>query len=107
MPLRFALLAALFASVPALAQNEDRARDEQTLRDAGLALDGPALLGYIRKRSATDEQRQKILALIRKTGDESFPVRQRASTEIESFGYTAIGLLKQAQRDPNPEIARR
>src|SRR5262249_28745098 len=37
MPLRSAVLAALLTSTAALAQGDQRARDEQTLRDAGLA----------------------------------------------------------------------
>ena len=103
--LPLSLLAASILSLPATAADDEQVRDEQILRDAGQAWDGPALLDYFRKRSVSEEKRQKILALIRKTGDESFKVRRQAAQELDGFGISAIGLLKQAQRDRDPEVA--
>ncbi|MFL5339864.1 MAG: HEAT repeat domain-containing protein [Gemmataceae bacterium] len=93
--------------VPVAADDEERTRDEQILRDAGLTWDGPALLDYFHKRTIGDAQREQIQALIQKTGDSSFKVRQAASRELEALGLTAVGPLKQAERSRDPEVARR
>src|SRR5207244_3907918 len=94
---RFPLVALVFLSslYTAFAEDPERVRDEQILREAGIAFDGPALLSYFRKRSISDEQRQQILDLIRKTGDESFAVRRKGSADLEALGLTAISLLRQ------------
>lgn len=69
--------------------------------------EGLALLDEIRKRTLTDAQRDKILRLIRQLGDESFPVREKATAEILAVGKTAIFLLRQAILDGDPEISKR
>jgi hypothetical protein len=81
--------------------------DEETLQKAGLAADGPALLHYFRQRLVSDAERGRILALIARLGDDSFRERQKASAELESIGISAIGLLRQAEGNPDAEIARR
>ncbi|HEV3144242.1 MAG TPA: hypothetical protein VGZ47_10185, partial [Gemmataceae bacterium] len=110
MPPHRTLLAALIllsfaGALPA--EDEERERDEQALRDAKVKPDGQSLLDYFRKRSLTDEQRQQILALIDRLGNDSFLERQKASAELESYGLTAIALLKQGQSNSDPEVAAR
>jgi HEAT repeat protein len=69
--------------------------------------EGAALLDEFRKRTLTDEQREKILALIRRLGDEEFAVREKASAELLAIGKPALFLLRQAVTDADPEISQR
>jgi hypothetical protein len=110
MPSRSAItlfvIYATFAG-PLRAEDEERIRDEQTLREAHLTWDGPALVGYFRQRTPTEIQRQSIQNLIRQLDDRSFRVRENATKELTGFGLTAIGLLKQGKASADPEIASR
>jgi hypothetical protein len=94
-------LLALLASAPA-----DDA-DERALREAKVGTDGPALLQFFRSRTLDDDDRARILALVRKLGNDSFAVRERASEDLVAAGAAAESLLREAKRDPDPEIARR
>jgi outer membrane protein assembly factor BamB len=93
------------AADPAAA--EQRAADEQILRAARVGTDGPALLEFIRKRTITDARRFNIPNLIRRLGDDSFAVRQKASADLAALGPVALPLLRAALKDPDVEIARR
>jgi PQQ-like domain len=82
--------------------------DEEALTKAGLnATDGPKLLGYLRQRTLSDVDQGKINAIIKRFGADDFDVRVKATEEIEAFGPAAVGPLKAAERDPDPEIAYR
>src|SRR5713226_4500920 len=97
----------LFSPESLRAEDDERVRDEQTLREANMTWDGPALLNYFRQRTATDEQRKAILSLIDRLGDGAFRVREKASKDLMGYGLTAIGLLKQGRNNPDAEIANR
>src|SRR5579859_7973161 len=103
------LLSLILAILPqsVRAEDDERVRDEQTLREADLTWDGPALLRYFRQRTPTDEQRKAILSLIEQLGDGSFRVREKATKTLTTYGLTAIGPLKQGRANPDPEIANR
>ena len=83
--------------------------DEQTLKEGKIAADEQSLLKFFRERTLTDAQRDRIAALIAKTGDDSFDVREEATAELMKLGGPAIGPLRQAAdpRSPNVEVARR
>ena len=102
------LLACALAAVTAapLRAQDERARDEQILRNARISIDGPSLIRFLRERTPGPEQRARILKLIEQCGDKSFQVRRRAANELEKIGQPAIGLLRQALKDPDPEIVR-
>lgn len=85
----------------------DLVQEEKTLREAGLKTDGLALLEFFRERSLTDEQRERLAALIHQLGDDTFVVRQKASMELARAGRAALPMLRAAARDPDPEVARR
>jgi hypothetical protein len=80
-------------------------REEQTLKVAKLGSDNPALLDFLRKQTLSEEVRQKIKALIRGLGDPSFQARQKAKEDLIAQGSTAVPLLTQALKDPDPEVA--
>jgi hypothetical protein len=83
------------------------AADEQVLKAAKVATDGPALLDYLKRRTMDDARREKIAGLIRQLGDNSFEVREKAKEELAAQGEQAVPILAQALKDPDPEIASR
>jgi hypothetical protein len=80
---------------------------EQVLQEAGRPTQTAALLDWLRKQAVSEAGRAEIQALIRRLGDESFPVRERASAALADRGAAAIPLLRQALKDPDPEVASR
>jgi HEAT repeat protein len=101
--LAFPLLLSFAAALHA--EDEEHERDLQLLREAKIKPDGPSQLEYFRKRSLSEEQRQELLSLIGRLGNDSFLERQKASAQLETYGLKAITLLKQGQGNLNPEIA--
>lgn len=79
--------------------------DEQTLKAAKIGSDDSALLELVRKQTLSDETRMKLKEMIHRLGDPNFKVRQKAKEDLVAQGVTAIPLLKQALRDPDPEVA--
>jgi hypothetical protein len=65
---------------------EATAADEQVLKEANVAVDGPGLLEFFRKRTLNDEQRKQIKAFIDKLDSRQFAERQEASSKLEGFG---------------------
>lgn len=83
------------------------AQDEKLLKDAGLAVDSAALLDFFRQRTLTDADKARLEAAVRRLGDDSFQVRERASAELLKAGRGALPALRPALQDPDPEVARR
>jgi hypothetical protein len=83
------------------------AADEQLLRAAGVAVDGPGLLEYFRQRTALGSDQERIAELVRRLGDKAYPVRARASAELVAVGAPALNLLRQALADTDAEVHRR
>jgi hypothetical protein len=81
--------------------------DEQTLREAKLSPDGPALLDYLRRRTIPDSDQAKIQELIRQLGDDVFQVRESASEQLVTIGAVAVPFLTRATKDEDVEVARR
>ena len=82
--------------------------DEEALKAAGLtAEDGPKLVEYLVQRTLSDTDQGKIAGIIKRLGADDFDDRVKATEEIEIFGPAAVGPLKTAERDNDPEIAYR
>ncbi len=82
--------------------------DEEALKKADLPADnGEKLLGYLKQRTLSDADQGKITGIIKRFGADDFDERVKAMDEIESFGPAAVGPLKAAESDPDPEIAYR
>jgi hypothetical protein len=79
--------------------------DVELLRAAEIPTDGPGLLAYLRKRVASDGDEERLRALVRRLGDESYAVRERASRELVAAGSLARAVLRQALEDPDREIS--
>lgn len=109
-------LALVLSSDPGLAQLVRKKSADKTapmppdeaLKSAGLSPTDPdQLLKYLEKRTLTETDQAKLRSLIRDFGSRDFEVRQKASEEIERFGPAALGPLREAERDPDPEISYR
>jgi HEAT repeat protein len=89
----------------AAADPDTAAADEQALLDAKVPADGPGLVEFFRKRTPPELDRARALALIRKLGDEEYAVREQASADLRGLGPAVKGLLREALKDPDPEIS--
>ncbi len=82
--------------------------DDEALTKAGLTpTDGAKLLSYLKQRTLSDVDQGKIGEIINRFGADDFDDRVKATEEIEEYGPAAIGPLKAAERNPDPEIAYR
>lgn len=102
------LMGCLVVCILGMAQAEEKrsAEDEALLKEAKVATDGPALLDFLRKRTREiDPATVKIL--IQQLGDDSFQVREQASSKLVQLGRGVEGALQEALKDPDPEVVRR
>ena len=95
--------------LPLWAEPAPPATDAQLLVAAGLKPDDPgALLDYLRRRTPTAAQLDRIRGVIRRLGAGDFDARQVASREAVGLGASAVGPLQEAARtNPDPEVAYR
>src|SRR5450432_2870770 len=56
--------------------------DLETIKSAGFASDVKALTDFFRSHTVTEADKARINALIKRTGDESFEVRETTSEEL-------------------------
>ena len=83
------------------------ADDEQLLKDAKVGVDGSALLAYFQQHTTTADQQERIRGLIRRLGDDSYKVREKASADLAKLGAAAVPHLRSALNDPDEEIKER
>jgi HEAT repeat protein len=67
-------------------------------------VDGRTLLQLFHRRTPLDSDRDRLLTLVGELGDDEFEVRERASTRLRSMGPVALPVLRQALKDPDPEV---
>src|SRR5262249_42212382 len=110
-PLHLAALATLVLLVltgaRAAAPDPLLAQDEKLLRDGRVSPEGTALVAFFRERTLTEAQKARLADLVKKLGDESYDVRERAPADLVKAGRLALPLLKRAVTDRDPEVARR
>jgi hypothetical protein len=87
-------------------QPDAKVADQEILGAARISVDGPSLVEFFRKRTLTPANRERIQALIRQLGDDSFQVRKQASAELAARGIAALPLLQQALKEKDIEIVR-
>jgi HEAT repeat protein len=66
--------------------------------------DPEKLVGELRKRTLKDVERDKVLELIKKLGDDDFDVRQKAQEDLQAMGPAVLYFLKKSMDDPDVEI---
>lgn len=89
------------------AENEGQSADEMTVRAAHIGTDGPSLMKYLRKLTPGEGRFERIPALIRQLGHESFAKREEATAQLMAIGPAAAPSLRQAAQNSDPEVRRR
>ncbi len=79
---------------------------EKTLRGAGVATDGPALIQFFGQRTLTEAGRKKLAETVRRLGSDEFAARRRAYRDLRAAGRLALPFLRPALDSPDPEVAR-
>ncbi len=85
--------------------------ERQKCRDAWAAWwqtseDSTRLLEELRKRTLTEEMRQKCENLIKDFGDGNYFVRQKADAEVLRMGAPILPMLRQSLQNSDTEIRR-
>ncbi|MCI0641118.1 MAG: hypothetical protein L0Y70_18740, partial [Gemmataceae bacterium] len=92
----------------AAAQFAERAdADAAFLKTHSIGADEPALLAFLRKRTLSEGDQNRLEQLVRELGSPSFSVRDRASRLLTKEGPPAIAFLKPALLDADLETSRR
>ncbi len=86
---------------------DQRKADLETIKSGGYADDVKSLTDFFRNHTVKETDKAKVLALIKKLGDDTFEGREEASAEIAKAGVGAIALIRTALKDADPEIVRR
>lgn len=81
--------------------------DVATLKNGGIASDGPALLEFFRQRTLSSDDQTQIADAVRRLGNNEFAARQKASQELIARGRVAIPFLRLALTSADLEVARR
>src|SRR5262249_31334037 len=69
--------------------------------------EGPALIGVLRKHTLTPEETEKVKDAIRRLGDKSYAVREKATVELVSRGRRILPMLREVMRDGELEVVNR
>jgi hypothetical protein len=80
--------------------------DEQLLKEAGVDIDGPGLIAFLRKHTVEVEE-GRLEELVKQLGADEFFVRERASRQLVDIGTRTVPLLEQALSSKDPEVVRR
>src|SRR5262249_35125348 len=81
--------------------------DEEQLKTAKVAVDGPGLLDFFGKRMPTEKERAQVETLIGKLAHDSFAVRQQASADLLKVGPAALPQLRRALQQEDEEVRQR
>jgi HEAT repeat protein len=82
-------------------------QDEQALKDAGIALDGPSLLAYFRRRTPSEDEQAALKQQAAQLGDSRFQVRMKATDELIRAGRSALPFLRETAKQRDAETSRR
>ncbi len=81
--------------------------DLKVLKEANVGSDGPALLTFLRSQIHAEADRKAIYELLKQLADETFEVREKATTQLIALGSVAVPFLREASKDDDAEVARR
>jgi HEAT repeat protein len=95
---------ALAAGAVRPADENARPDDERILKQAGVATDDAGLLAFFRTSGPSEDE---IRALVKKLGDDSFEVREKASAALAGLGRVAEPFLREALKSGDAEVVRR
>src|SRR5262245_57843411 len=106
---RLLLLAMFFLllPLPVSADDDETARHEATLKQAGVGTEGSTLVAFFRKRTPNEEERKRLVVAIRQLGDDDFDTREQASRDLIAAGRASLPLLRPALKTDDAEVTRR
>jgi hypothetical protein len=81
--------------------------DLKVLKAMNVGPDGPALLTFLRSQIRGEADRKAINDLLKQLADESFEVREKATTQLIALGPVAVPFLREATKDDDAEVSRR
>lgn len=81
--------------------------DEQSLKQAGVGIDGPALLEYFHKRTPSEAEQTKLRQRAGQLGSTVFALRIQATDELIRAGRSALPALRDTAKKSDTETARR
>src|SRR5262249_17395076 len=70
--------------------------DEKILKAVNVDTTDQALLNYLRSRTLTEVDQEKVKTLIRQLGDDSFQIREKASAGLLALGPAVEPMLRKA-----------
>lgn len=93
---------------PATSSSQPTLSDDQLLAKVRLdPKDGKALLEFIRHRTLKEDELEQLQKIIKRFGADAFEERIKAVRQVERFGAAALGPLKAAIKDSDPEVSYR
>jgi hypothetical protein len=81
--------------------------DERVLKEAKIGVEGKDAVAYFKKLGEAASDRDKILDLIKKLGDESFEVREKATEDLIAIGAPAVPHVQEALKSDDVETKKR
>jgi hypothetical protein len=81
--------------------------EERALKAAKVATDAAGLLEFLRGQVRKDADVEKVRALVKRLGDDSFDEREKATKELIALGSPALAELRRAAKDGDAEVAMR
>jgi hypothetical protein len=81
--------------------------EERILQAAKVATDNSGLLAYLKARTLTDEDRDRIEKLIGDLDSSKYTVREKATKELKQLARPALPFLRKALKNTPLEVAQR
>jgi HEAT repeat protein len=98
----------LLSSLGALAADTPASDEDETLlKNANVGTDGPALLEFLRRHTRATAAADKLQALVKQLGDDSFEIREKATANLAAAGPAALAALREATKSRDPEVVDR
>lgn len=91
----------------AAAETAEIAPHEQILKSASIPTEGPALLAFLKSRTLSETDRQKLAGAVRKLGHRSFRIREQAFSLLVQAGRGSLPYLAKAQENADAEVRAR
>lgn len=110
MNARWLLLAPILGATAWLASaggSGSLSQDEQTLKHAGIPLDGPGLLEYFRRRTPSEAEQAALKQKSIQLGSSHYPTRAAATDELIRGGRASLPFLRNIAKTGDLETARR
>src|SRR5262249_21093336 len=82
-------------------------QDAKLLQGQKIAADEASLLAFIKKRTLSKSDQNRLRNLVTQLGSKTFRIRNKASKELTLYGSAALPYLRPALKDPDVEIKER